>query len=491
MSRRILTAAALVVSSLAVTAAQAPPAAQPASPSKGVVVKGKAPVSNAVLKVSLPKPQHADLANGAHLIVLEDHRVPQVAVRIEVRGAGGYFDPAGTPGVATVTAAMMSEGTKTRTAQQIATEQDTLAASVTVSASSASESATVGIGAMTENLDQALDIAADMLLNPAFPEQELARYKTRIKGILTQQRAQPSYLAQEAYSRVIFGSHPAGRMMTPAALDNVTRDAVVAFHSSRYAPDYALIGVVGDVTLADIKKRLETKLAGWSRKGAAKPSFADPDPLGPARVTLVDRPNSVQTNLLVGTQSIDRTSPDFDVLRLADSIIGGGPTGRLFLNLREDKGFTYGAYSRLSAGRFRGDWAANAEVRTEVTEAALGEMTKELARMRDERIPDKEFQDKKRALVANFALSLETPGAILSNYMTSWLYNLPADYWDKYPERVMAITQEQVQAVSKKYLDPSRIQVVAVGDGKKIGEGLKKFGKLEVFDADGKPLQQQ
>jgi len=490
MSKRILTAAAIVVLSMAVTAAQAPTGAQPASPSKGVVVKGKAPVSNEVLKVSLPKAQQADLANGAHLIVLEDHRVPLVSMRIDIRGAGGYFDPSDMPGVASVTAALLSEGTKTRTSQQIATALDTLAARAGMSTTPSSELATMTVGSMTEHFDEVLGLAADMLLNPTFPDQELARYKARTKGSLAQQRAQPAYLAQEAYNRVVFGTHPAARMMTPAGLDKITRDAVVAFHASRYAPDYAVIGVVGDVTLADIKKRLDAKLAGWTKKGMAKLVFADPEPIGPAKVSLVDRPNSVQTSLIVGTQSIDRTSPDYDVLRLADSVIGGGPTGRLFLNLREDKGFTYGAYSRLGASRYRGDWSASTEVRTDVTEPALTEIMKELARMRDERISDKEFLDKKRSLVANFALSLETPAAILTNYITSWLYDLPADYWDKYPARVMAITQEQVQAVARKYLDPARIQIVAVGDGKKIGEGLKKFGKVEVFDTEGKPIQQ-
>jgi zinc protease len=489
MVTRTLTAAALVVFSVAVTAAQAPTGAQPASPSRGVVVKGKAPVSNEILRVSLPKAQHADLANGAHLIVLEDHRVPQVSMRIDIRGAGGYFDPADMPGVASVTAAMLSEGTKTRTSQQIATELDRLAAGAGASAGPSSELATINVSAMTEYFDQVLGLAAEMLLTPTFPEQEIARYKARMKGTLTQQRAQPAYLAQETYNRVIFGAHPAARMMTPAALDKVTRDAIVAFHASRYAPDYAVIGVVGDVTLADVKKRLDAKLAGWTRKGIAKLVVADPEPIGPARVSLVDRPNSVQTSLIVGTQSINRTNPDFDVLKLTDAIIGGGPTGRLFLNLREDKGFTYGAYSRLGAARYRGDWSASTEVRTDVTEPALTEIMKELARMRDELIANKEFQDKKRSLVAGFALSLETPAAILTNYITSWMYNLPADYWDKYPERVMAITQDQVQAAAKKYLDPARLQIVAVGDGKKIGEGLKKFGKLEVFDTEGKPVQ--
>jgi predicted Zn-dependent peptidase len=200
----------------------------------------------------------------------------------------------------------------------------------------------------------------------------------------------------------------------------------------------------------------------------------------------VDRPNSVQTSLIVGTQAINRTSPDYDVASLLNAIIGGGPTGRLFLNLREDKGWTYGAYSGLTAPRFQGDWSAQAEVRGDVTEGAVGEIMKEVNRLRTEPIPDQEFLDKKRSLVASFALSLETPAAILSNYITSRRYNLPADYWDKYPARVMAVTREQVQAAAKKYLEPGRIQVVAVGDAKKIGEGLKKFGTVEVYDTEGK-----
>ena len=489
MVKQVLTSAAFVLLSLTVTTAQTP-VTQGMSPTKGVVIKGKAPVSEAVLKVVLPKAQHADLANGAHLIVLEDHRVPQVSIQIQMRGAGGYYDPADMPGLAAVTAGMLSEGTKTRTSQQIATALDTLAASVGAGTASASETTALSMSTMTEHLDEVLDIASDMLLNPTFPEQELARYKTRMKGNLLQQRAQPGFLAQEAYNRVVFGAHPAGRMMTPAALDRITRDGVVNFYTTRYAPDEAIIGVVGDVTLADIKKRLESRLAGWTKKGNLQLGVVNPPEMGPAKVTLVDRPGSVQTNLIVGTQMISRTSPDYDVLKLADSIIGGGPTGRLFLNLREDKGYTYGAYSRMTTLRYRGDWSASAEVRTDVTEPALTEMMKEIARMSGERIPDKEFADKKRSLVASFALSLETPAAILSNYITSYIYKLPSDYWDKYPARVMAITQEQVQAAAKKYLDASRLQIVAVGDGKKIAEGLKKFGKVETFDADGKAIQQ-
>ena len=466
-------------------AAQAPPGQ--ASPSKGVVVKGKAPVSNEILKVKLPRPQEADLPNGMHLMVIEDHRAPQVSMQMIIQGAGGLFDPADAPGLAVFTAAMMSEGTAARTSQQIAQDLEAMASTVSVNTGATSEFAVVMASSLTDNLDRTLDLAADIVLNPTFPEAELARYKTRQKAQLVQMRAMPQFLAAERYGRVMYGDHPAGRVMATAdAIDKATRDALAAFHKARYAPDQTIVAIVGDITLAEARTKLEARFGGWKKAGATLPAVTDPAPIGPGKVYLVDRANSVQTSLVVGTQAINRTSPDYDVLSLLNAIIGGGPTGRLFLNLREEKGWTYGAYSGLSAPRFRGDWSAQTEIKGDVTDKAVGEILNEVKRTRTEPIPDKEFLDKKRSLVANFALSLETPSAILNNYVTSRRYKLPADYWDKYPERLMAITKEQVQAAAVKYLDPARLQIVAVGDAKKIGDGLKQFGTVEIYDVDGK-----
>jgi zinc protease len=485
---RTLTAAAVLVLCavpLARGVGQAP--AGQASATKGVVLKGKAPVSNEILKVKLPRPQEADLSNGIHLMAIEDHRAPQISMQLIVPGAGGFFDPADAPGLAGFTASMMSEGTAARSSQQIAQELETMASSVSVSTGAASEFAVLMASSLTDNFDRTLDLAADILLNPSFPDVELARYKTRQKASLVQTRAMPQFLAAERYSRVIYGDHPNSRVMPTAdSVDKVTRDALAAFHKARYVPDQAIVAIVGDITLAQARAKLEARLAGWKKAGVALPAVTDPAPIGPGKVYLVDRANSVQTSLVVGTQAISRTSPDYEVLSLLNAIIGGGPTGRLFLNLREEKGWTYGAYSGLVAPRFRGDWSAQTEIKGDVTDKAIGEILSEVRRTRTEPIPEKEFLDKKRSLVASFALSLETPAAILNNYVTSRRYNLPADYWDKYPERLMAITREQVQAVAVKYLDPARLQIVAVGDGKKIGEGLKQFGPVEVYDLDGK-----
>jgi zinc protease len=171
-----------------------------------------------------------------------------------------------------------------------------------------------------------------------------------------------------------------------------------------------------------------------------------------------------------------------------NQVVGGGPTGRLYVHLREEKGYTYGAYSGLSAGRYRGTWSASTDVRSDVTEPALRDLLGELVAIRDTIVPAKELQDRKRALVASFALSLESPQQILSYYTTRWIYKLPADYWDKYPQRVMGVTAAQVQTAARKYLDPAHMQIVAVGDGKKVEEILRKFGPLQVYDTEGKKV---
>ncbi len=463
---------------------QAPPT------SKGVVIKGKAPVNEEVLKVKLPRPKEADLANGIHLMVLEDHRAPQVSFSLLIPGAGGYFDPADAPGLASFTAAVMREGTATRTSQQISEQLETMAAFLNVGTGMSSLDATVSGSCLTEYVDRLFDLTADVLLHPAFADDELARYKQRTQGQLTQQRTFPNFLAAELFSSVVYGNHPASRISPTAdALNKTTRSALAEFHRTHYAPDHAVIAIAGDISLADAKKLVEAKLGAWKKSGAGAMTASDPPASGRAMAHLVARPNSVQTNFIVGTQAIDRINPDYDVLQMMNKVIGGGPTGRLFIHLREDKGYTYGAYSGLSAGRFRGNWSAQTDVRTDVTEPALTDLMAEITRMRDEAVPDKEFRDQRRSMVAAFALSLENAQQILNYYITSWLYHLPADYWDKYPERVMAVTPAQVQAAAKKYLDPARLQIVAVGDSTKVAPILRKFGDLEIYDTEGKPIR--
>jgi zinc protease len=458
-------------------------------PTQAVVIKGKAPVSDQVLNVRLPRPREGNLANGIHLIVLEDRRTPQISFSMTIPGAGGYFDAPAQIGLASATATMMREGTPTRTTLQIAEQLETTASTLNVGSGVSSLDATVGGSALTEHIGKLFDMVADVVLNPTFPDEELVKYKQRTMAGLNAQRANAGFLVQELWNKTIAGEHPSGRTsMQAATLAGFTRQQMVDFHKSRYVPDYAVIAFAGDISYADAQKLVETRLGSWKKAGIPVPMPSDPAAAGAGKVSLVDRPNSVQTNFVVGAQAISRTDPDYDAMQLMNSVVGAGPTGRLFLHLREEKGYTYGAYSGMNAGRFRGTWFAQTDVRSDVTEPALTDLMEELRQIRDVPVPAKELADKKRSLVASFALSLESPQQILGYYITSYTYKLPADYWDRYPERVMGITPAQIQTVAKKYLDPSKVHIIAVGDGKKVTETLKKFGPLDVYDVEGKKI---
>ena len=479
----IACAAAIVAGQMAQGAPGQPPL------SAGLVIKGKAPVSNDVLKVTLPKPQKADLPNGMHLMVLEDRRLPRIAFQIIVPGAGGYYDPPAMIGLSSYTAQMMREGTTTKSSQQISQELETMSANVNVGSGTSGTFASVSGGALTESFPRLFELTADVLLNPSFPADEWDRLKVRTRTGLIQQRTQPGFLSAERFSKVIFGDHPAGRVSaTPETLDAITRDAMVEFHSTRFVPDHALIAFAGDISLAEARKLVEGKLGAWKKAGAAKPATTQPPAPGPPKVYLVARPNSVQTSLTVGMQSMVRTDPDYVPLTVANRVLGG-TMGRLFRHLREEKGYTYGIGSGFSATDFRGQWSASTQVRTEVTEPALNDLLAEIAEMRDKVVPEKELMDAKRAIVAGFALSLENPSQVLNYYVQNWLYGLPADYWDTYPAKISAVTAAQAQAAAAKYWDASKIQIVAVGDAGKITDILKKKGTLEMYDADGKPVK--
>jgi predicted Zn-dependent peptidase len=454
-----------------------------------MVLKGKAPVSNEVLKVTLPKPKETTLSNGLKIMVLEDHRVPQVSFELEIPGAGGYYDPNDRIGLASWTASMMREGTTSKTSQQISEELETMGASLFASGGSSSTNADISGSALTESFPKLMALTADMILHPAFAPAEWDRYKARTKPQFTQLRTNPGFLASEMFNKVVFGSHPAGRIFPSAsALDVVTTADLAAYQKSHYVPDNAVLAFAGDITLEQAKSLTEKYFADWKKSGApaaAKPT--NPGPMSPVRVYLVNRPNSVQTTLYVGTQGLTRNNPDYVPLAVANRVLGG-TMGRLFRHLREEKGYTYGIGSSISTAPYVSDWSANTSVRTEVTEPALRDLLAEIAEMRDKPVPEKELADSKRAVVAQFALSLESPQRILGYSLENWEQGLPANYWDTYPAKISAVTAEQAQAAAKKYWDPSRLQIVAVGDAAKIREILAKFGNVEVYDSEGRPV---
>jgi len=451
--------------------------------------KGRAPVSKDLLKVMLPKPIEATLSNGLTVLIMENHRLPLIALQFNLSGAGPVFEPGNSPGLAGITAQMLREGTKTRSSVQIAEQMDQLGASISAAAPFGDPATVINASGFSDNFEQWFALTNDLLLNPTFPAEELNRLKQRVKTQLRQQRANPNFLSREAFNKTVYGSHPAATVSaTNESIDAITADMLAKWHQERYAPQNAILGITGDVKASDIVPKIEKWLAAWKRTDVKELLPPNPKPAASKRVVLVDRPNSVQTTVTLGNIAIDRRDPDYVALTVMNHILGGGPAARLFLNLREEKGYTYGVYSSFAAGKYPGAWRAGGDVRTEVTAGAMTEFYREFQRIRDEKVPAEELEEAKRALVASFALSLERPAELLGYAIVRKIYGFPVDYWDTYPAKIMAVTAEDVQSVARKYINPDNLQVVAVGDVSKIKPIMENYGPVEVYDAQGKKI---
>ena len=483
-SIRALAAAVVVALITMIGAAQAP---KPSS--KGLVIKGKTPINKEVLKVKLPKAYETKLSNGLQVIVLEQHKLPTFAMQMVVL-SGGLADPADQHGAAQYTASLLREGTRTRNSKQIAEQADSLGATLGANAGLSSPTSTVTASGLTDNFDQIMELFSDVILNPSFPADEFNKFKTRALAQLRFQRSNPSFLANEMFARVIYGSHPAARVSLNAdEIQKLTPDVLQKFHAAHYRPNNAIFAVVGDVNPEEMVAKLEKTFGSWQRGEVPPTTIPKVSETGSAKIYLVNRPSSVQTNLILGNLAIDRTDPDYYAIDVMNQVVGGGASARLFLNLREDKGYTYGAYSGFTATKYKGYFRANTEVRTEVTKGSMDELMYEIKRIRDEKVPEEEFDRAKRTIIGGFALQLESPQALLNNIITQKLFGLPADYWDTYTQKIAAITPDDVQRVARKYVDLSRLQIVAVGDASKIAEVLRQYGTVEVYDTEGRPAK--
>jgi zinc protease len=457
--------------------------AQQASDFKGVVRKNLAPVSTEVLRVKFPRPVEKTLKNGMSLLVLEDHRSPTVQVQITIP-ASSLNAPRDLAGIGDATASLLRLGTKTRTSVQIADTLQELGASFY--AGMGERSALFQFSTLTENLDEVLNLAGDIIFNPSFPQDELDKWKNRQLSSLQQIRAQPGFLAQE---RMLADFYPNDNRSvltpTPDSIKTITRDTIMEYYSKHFRPDGGMVAVSGDITAKDIAARLDKLLGNWKGAGPAPPKLDLPGAIAEKKVFLIDRPNSVQTSLFIGNLAIDRKNPDYIPVMVMNRVLGAGPASRLFRNIREEKGYTYGIGSGFSASHYINYFVLSTSVRTEVTGPALEEIFKELRDIRDHAVPVDELEGAKRAMVAGFALSTENASTGLSNAVMIKEYGFPSDYWDTYPEKISKVTAEDVQRVAKKYIPADNSRIYAVGDAAKIREALTRFGPVEDWDAEG------
>jgi len=447
--------------------------------------RSQAPAPLLPRPISIPTPRETTLPNGLSLVVVEDKRLPLVSYRLAFR-VGGAFDPPGLPGLTDLLAGLLPEGTQTKTSKELADEIARMGASL--SAGATSDYTIVAASALAQFNDRVLALLAEVTLEPSFPENEVALAKQNTKESLRQQRAQPSFLASEMVSRVMFGDHPYSIVApTPESIDRSSRDEFVEFHRSKLVPNNAVLIVVGDVRYDEILKQAESLFSTWNRGEEIVANFPAPPVRTSRSAYLVDRPGSAQSNIVIANTGITRTSPDYFPLMLMHTVLGANASSRLFMNLREDKGYTYGAYSTLDARRTAGTFRVTAEVRTPVTGDSLKEFFYELNRIGGEQVSQKEIADAKSYLTGVFPIRLETQEGLTDQLVQIKMLNLPNDYLDTYRDRIQAVTVEEIQRVAQKYIKPDEAALVVVGDGASVLDQMKPYCEdIEVYNTAGR-----
>jgi zinc protease len=438
--------------------------------------------------LNLPEQSATVLPNGLGLVVVEDKRLPLVSFRLAFR-AGDANDPDDLPGLSDMMSHLLTEGTTTRTSRQIAEEVERYGATLAVGSSS--DFSTVAASTLSVYADEILTLLADVTLNASFPQNEIDLARENTKQLLIQQRAQPNFLASERMSQVIFGRHPYSRLSpTPETLDAMTRDNLSRFRESTYIPNNAVLMVVGDVERDAIIERIEQLFSDWKPGTLPDQNFPAPPKRSARAIYVVDRPGSAQSNIVIANEGITRTNADYFPMLLMHTILGANASSRLFMNLREEKGYTYGAYSNVDARRLAGTFRATAEVRTPVTGASLHEFFYELNRIRDEAVTADELKNAKAYLSGVFPIRIETQDGLIDQLVSIRMYDLPTDYLKTYRDQINAVSAEDIQRVAQKYIRPDQAAVVIVGDAEEISAQVKPYSdSIELYDTEGKRKQ--
>lgn len=468
--------------------------ARPTQPQTTESWRKQSPPPSPARPFKLPATKEVKLDNGLTILLFEDRRAPLVTIQAGIPLAPpqivGPAALANYVALAESTAELVTEGAGARTSSEMAHEVESLGGRI---ASSANEDfAEVSAVVVSANAHRMIDLFADVMLRPAFPQREVALYKSNRAERLTLQRQEPAFLAEEMFDKVVYGSHPYSLSVpTPQAVRAVTRLRIERFYKSNFTPEGSAIVIAGDFDLSKTETRLRDLFSGW-RKPASRPAShqiqSKKQPVA-RKIYLIDRPGSEQADFLVGGLAVKRTDPGYFALSVANAILGAGTASRLFLNLREQKGYTYDVYSSISALKQAGTFFGASQTRTEVTVKAIKEMLAEFDRIANQKVGDQELQDAKSFLAGQFALSLSTQGGVASRLLHARVLGLGPDYLESYRARVQEVTSDRVQEVARKYISTNAAAIVVVGDARKLAEGLRGIGPVELFNSDGRRLQ--
>ncbi|MBX7053642.1 MAG: insulinase family protein [Pyrinomonadaceae bacterium] len=436
------------------------------------------------ISFEIPKPFQTTLDNGLRLVIFEHERLPLVSYRL-VFQSGDVNDPADATGLTSAMTTLLTEGTTEYTSLQLAEKTERLGASI--SASSSDDFTIIAASSLSLYSSDVLHLMAEVALRPTFPEAELDLYRRNTIENLKFQRSQPGFLANEQVGRLIYGHHPYAKVSPSAAdIEKLTREMLTAFHAKRFIPNNAMFIVVGDVKRDELIAEISELFGDWP-PGTVAPGAFPPPPKRDARtVTIVDRPGSAQSNIVISNLGVPREHPDYFPLIVMNQVLGAGASSRVFMNLREEKGYTYGAYTRLDFKKLAGEAEATAEVRSAVTGDSLKEFFYELERIRVDKVGDDELADAKNFLTGVFPIRAETQEGLTNLIVNQHLYGLPEDYLQTYRDHIEAVTVDDVLRVAREHIRPDEMAVVIVGDAEEVLPQAAPYGTLvEVFDTDG------
>ncbi|HVR60814.1 MAG TPA: pitrilysin family protein [Polyangia bacterium] len=471
------------------------PAPPPVRATPDAPFRAEAPAPGPEPAFAVPAFKRFKLPNGLEVVLAEFHDLPLIDLNLYVKSGGGA-NPPEMAGLAEMTANMLDEGTKTRTALQIADQLAVLGAAL--GTGSSWDASTVTLATLTRNFDAALAIWADVVQNPRFDESEYARVRDNVLAAIARRKDAPPTVASLAMSRVLFGPrHPYGWPLAGVeeSLKAIAPADLIKFYRSHYLPNNAVLIVAGDTTEPELRAKLGAALGGWKpgKVPAHKlpPAVLATAPAAPGanktHVVLIDKAQAPQSSVRVGLVGIERTNPDYIPITVMNLILGGG-FYRLDLNLREGKGWTYGARSMFDSRKTPGPFSAGGEFVAAHTAESVGEIMREMNGMRDADVTDAELARAKDQITKSFPARFATRASVAGQLAEIGVYGLPDSYLRDYTRKIMAVTKDDVRRVARKYLDPSRLAVVVVGDEKSLREPLGKFGTVEVRDLDGNPV---
>lgn len=448
------------------------------------VDRSQLPASGPAPEINIGDAEMFTLENGLKVILVTNDKLPRVAFSLVLdRDPLMEGDKAGLTGFV---GQMMTSGTESRTKDQIDEEIDFIGASLAASSTSIFGSS------LKKHQEKLLELMTDVLYNPSFPEEELEKLRKQTLTGLATTKDDPNAISSRLASAMVYGKdHPYGEVETEETIKNISVEDVKAYYETFFKPNIAYLTIVGDMDLDEAKKITEQYFAKWQAGDVPSFTYEKPERTGMTVVGLVDRSSSVQTVINV-TQPVELKVGDEDYIssRLLNQILGGGSSARLFMNLREDKGYTYGAYSSISPDRLIGRFTASGSVRTEVTDSAVVEFLYEINKIVEEGVTAEELEKAKANLSGSFGRSLESPSTIANFALNIERYGLPKDYYKNYLQELNSYSVADINQTAKKLIDPSKLYITAVGNGSEIKEKLAKFGEVRLYDNMGFPAKE-